>query len=123
MDLQLIKICAEKRRIQFKALASSIGMSEGDLHRCVRENKIQAQDLEKIAAALGVPVGYFFDEGAPSASIHTEGDFSPATGDGNLSITEVSTDAVAAERIRSLQQLLDEKDERIADLKAVRPCP
>lgn len=62
MDLGRIKTCAEKRRIQFKALASSIGMSEGNLHRCVRENKIQAQDLEKIAAELGVPVGIFFDE-------------------------------------------------------------
>ena len=62
MNLERIKIYAEQRRIPFKALASTIGMSEGNLHRCVRENKIQANDLEKIAIALRIPVGFFFDE-------------------------------------------------------------
>lgn len=49
MNLELIKTYVELRRIPFKTLATSIGMSEGNLHRCVRENKIQASDLEKIA--------------------------------------------------------------------------
>lgn len=62
MDLQRIKRLAEDRRIEFKALAKAINMSEGNLHRCVRENKIQAQDLEKIAKVLNVSVDYFFDE-------------------------------------------------------------
>lgn len=47
--------------------------------------------------------------------IHTSGDFSPATNDGNVSV--VVGDPVLAERIRSLETLLDEKDQRIADLK------
>lgn len=62
MHLERIKIYTEQRRIPFKTLASSIGMSEGNLHRCVRENKIQANDLEKIAIALRIPIGFFFDE-------------------------------------------------------------
>lgn len=62
MDLQRIKILAEDRRIEFKALARAIGMSEGNLHRCVKENKIQAQNLEKIAVELRVSVLEFFDE-------------------------------------------------------------
>jgi hypothetical protein len=37
-------------------------MSEQNLHRCVRENKIQAQDLERIAKELHVSVLEFFDE-------------------------------------------------------------
>lgn len=62
MNLQRIKILAENKRYEFKALAKSIGMSEGNLHRCVRENKIQAQDLEKIAIELDVSISEFFDE-------------------------------------------------------------
>lgn len=34
-------------------------MTEQNLHRCIRENKIQAQDLEAISKALGVTIGYF----------------------------------------------------------------
>lgn len=62
MDLELIKTLAEHRRVPIKKLADLIGMSEGNLHRCVRENKIQAQDLERIASELGVKVGLFFGE-------------------------------------------------------------
>ena len=64
MNLQLIKLKAEERKYPggIKGLAKVAGMTEANLHRCVRENKIQAQDLEKIANALGIKVGYFFDE-------------------------------------------------------------
>lgn len=113
MNLQRIKIIAEKQSIEFKTLAKSIGMSEGNLHRCVRENKISAQDLEKIAAELKVSIVKFFDENVPS--VHTEGDYSPASDSGDISV--VVGDAVLAERVKYLQQLLAEKDERIAELK------
>lgn len=63
MNLQRIKTLAESKHIEFKSLAKEIKMSEGNLHRCVRENKIQATDLEKIAKILNVNISYFFDEG------------------------------------------------------------
>lgn len=69
MDLQLIKTLAERQRVPIKKLADTVGMSESNLHRCVRENKIQAQDLEKIATELGVKVGVFFGE---ESSVHIE---------------------------------------------------
>ncbi len=62
MNLQRIKILAESKHKEFKGLAKAIGMSEGNLHRCVRENKIQAQDLEKIASELNVSILEFFDK-------------------------------------------------------------
>lgn len=61
MNLQRIKTIAERKRKEFKRLAAAIGMSEGNLHRCVRENKIQAHDLEKIAVELEVSILEFFD--------------------------------------------------------------
>lgn len=64
MNLQIIKKKVEEKNYPggFKGLAETIGMTVQNLHRCVRENKIQAQDLEKIAHELGVHIGYFFDE-------------------------------------------------------------
>lgn len=47
--------------------------------------------------------------------VHTEGDYSPATNDGNVSV--VVGDAVLAEKVKALELLVKEKDERICDLK------
>ena len=44
-------------------------MSEPNLHRCIRENKIQASDLEKISQLLGVDIRVFFDELPQSDSV------------------------------------------------------
>ena len=113
MNLQHIKIIAERKRMEFKALASAIGMSEGNLHRCVRENKIQAQDLEKIASVLNVSIIEFFDEKV--TSIHTEGNYSPVADRGNISM--VMGDAVLMEENKHLKAMVQEKEERIKDLK------
>lgn len=115
MNLQIIKTKVEERRYPggFKGLAESIGMSEQNLHRCVRENKIQALDLEKIATHLKISIVEFFDENI--STIHTEGDFSPVSDKGNVSV--VAGDVVLTERIKSLEALLAEKNARIEELK------
>ena len=62
MDLQAIKFYCEKQGKGIKQLATEVDMSEPNLHRCIRLNKIQASDLEKIANALDVGIEVFFDE-------------------------------------------------------------
>ncbi len=64
MNLQFIKTKVEQCQYPggLKALAEAVGMTVQNLHRCVRENKIQAQDLEKIASELKVSIVEFFDE-------------------------------------------------------------
>lgn len=64
MELHKIKKRVEETKYKggLRQLACDIGMTEANLHRCIRENKIQAQDLEKIAKLMSVRVGYFFDE-------------------------------------------------------------
>ena len=96
MNLQLIKTKVEEQRYPggIKGLAESVGMTEQNLHRCVRENKIQAQDLEKISTQLKVSIIEFFDE--KISSIHTEGDYSPASEKGN--ITQTFGDAILQEK-------------------------
>ena len=71
MDLQIIKKIVEENRFSggIRGLAETVGMTEQNLHRCVRENKIQAGDLEKIAKALGVPITVFFDDGRGGVTV------------------------------------------------------
>lgn len=61
MDLEVIRNLCEKRDGGLKKLASDIGMSEANLHRCIKNNKIQAADLEAIAIKLDVDIRTFFD--------------------------------------------------------------
>lgn len=117
MNLQVIKTKVEQKKYPggLKALAEAVGMTVQNLHRCVRENKIQAQDLEKIALELNISIVEFFDETPHKTEIHTEGDYSPASDTGDVSV--VVGDAVMAERVKSLEALVAEKNERINELK------
>lgn len=62
MNLELVKKLSEKYNGGLKKLAADIGMSEQNLHRCIRYNKIQAADLELIALKLKVDIRIFFDK-------------------------------------------------------------
>lgn len=113
MNLEAIKNFSEKREGGLKKLAADIGMSEQNLHRCIRNNKIQAADLENIALLLKVDIRIFFDEeilSLPNNLVETKGDFSPASMNGNVT---VGTDAVLVERVKSLEALLAEKERLI----------
>lgn len=109
MELQRIKSLCERRKGGLRGLAIAVGMTEQNLHRCIRENKIQAGDLERIATELDVDIDFFFRDGNPAKD-------APTLAGDNGNHTAVS-DAVLSERVKLLQQLLLEKDERIAELK------
>ncbi|MGM9845080.1 MAG: hypothetical protein ACI30K_02495 [Muribaculaceae bacterium] len=111
MELQRIKSLCERRKGGLRGLAIAVGMTEQNLHRCIRENKIQAGDLERIATELDVDIDFFFKEGASAKDAPTL-----AGVNGNHTAANVS-DAVLSERVKLLQQLILEKDERIAELK------
>ena len=66
MNLQMIKNYCENREGGVKQLAKDIGMSEPNLHRCIRLNQIQAGDLERIAQALNVNISVFFNTQTPN---------------------------------------------------------
>ncbi len=116
MNLEAIKKFSEKRSGGLKKLAADIGMSEQNLHRCIRNNKIQAADLEKISFLLGIDIRIFFDNKAAALAdntVETNGNFSPASMHGDINMG--NADAVQTERIKSLEALLREKDIRIAE--------
>jgi len=61
MNLLGIRIKSEEKDISIRSLSEKIGMSEQNLHRCIREGRIEAGALEKIAIVLEIPISYFFD--------------------------------------------------------------
>lgn len=73
MNLELIRNLTENKYPGgLKKLASDIGVSEANLHRCIKNNKIQAGDLEKIAVRLNVDIRVFFDEQAIKSASHKQ---------------------------------------------------
>lgn len=113
MELQRIKNLCERRKGGLRGLAIAVGMTEQNLHRCIRENKIQAGDLERIAAELAVDIDYFFGAGNTPQRATTAG----ATHCHDANAATPVSDAVLTERVKLLQQLIIEKDERINELK------
>lgn len=117
MDLGLIRNLSEKRAGGMRKLASDIGMSEANLHRCVNNNRIQAADLEKIALILKVDIRIFFDEEVSTLSnnsvhsVETNGNFSPASMNGNAMVN--GAEALLTEKVKHLEELLAEKERLI----------
>ena len=62
MNLISIKKIAAEKGITLVSIAGKLEMSTANLHKCVKANRIEAGDLEKIAQILNVPISYFFDE-------------------------------------------------------------
>ena len=67
--LEIKRIC-DTKGISIRSIAKGIDMSEQNLYRCMRENKISAQDLEKICYILEEPITTFFD--VPETEKHIE---------------------------------------------------
>lgn len=121
MNLEVIKKFSEKREGGLKKLALDIGMSEQNLHRCIRNNKIQAADLEKIAILLKVDVRIFFDESA--AAIADNGSVAVAGGATAHHITTNATnagDVMLQQKVEALEALLAEKERLITVLLDTR---
>ncbi len=112
MNLQLIKTLCEKRKGGIRGLSNQVGMTEQNLHRCIRENKIQAQDLEAISKALGVTIGYFFDEEAVSVRVEANHG-SAASLSGSVSVNS------GQEKIERLETELKYLREKLADKEKI----
>jgi len=114
MHLDVIKKLSGKRAGGLRKLAADIDMSEANFHRCIRNNKIQASDLEKVARLLMVDISTFFDgDVSQHQVVETKGDNSPASMFGNASVN--NNDAILKERIKILQQQIEDKNALIQE--------
>lgn len=101
------------------AFAKSIGLPPTGMSSYLskqRRSKPSVDMVTKIVVTLDVDARWLLTgEESPKTEVHTEGDYSPASDSGDVSV--VVGDAVLAERVKALETLLAEKNERIAELK------
>jgi len=114
MNISKLNNLIDGKKITKASIVRRAGISRPALDAILDGRDFKVSNLEKIASALSVSVGYFFDD-TLSSSVHTEGDYSPASDSGNVSV--VVGDAVLAERVKALEALVKEKNARIDELK------
>lgn len=100
------------------AFATTIGIPPSSMSNYFgkeRRSKVSVNMLEKIVKKLDVDAKWLLTGESISGKVHTEGNYSPASDSGDVSV--IVGDAVLAERVRLLEQIIKEKDERIFELK------
>lgn len=101
------------------AFAKSIGLPPTGMSSYLskqRRSKPSVDMVTKIVVTLDVDARWLLTgEESPKKEVHTEGDYSPASDSGDISV--LVGDAVLAERVRLLEKIIAEKEERISDLK------
>ena len=109
-----IKSRFDKSGLTQKEFGSKIGMPQQNVSRVFNGESIDTKRLVAVSRALNFN---FFELYAniEQRQVHTEGDYSPASDSGDVSV--MVGDAVLAERVRLIQQLMEEKDERRTELK------
>jgi DNA-binding Xre family transcriptional regulator len=111
MNLEIIRKLCEKRTGGIRKLSEDIGMTEANLHRCIRLNKIQAQDLEAIANELNVSIVVFFDEDTHLSPSTVKADNGSIAFAGNIS-GNVNSDQ---EQVNALKQLVEQMKSQLED--------
>lgn len=97
MKLLLIKELSAEKKIPISKMAEQVGLSEQNIHRSIRNNKIDAEVLGKIAYVLGVSVTIFYED---------------------MSVgPDSNTNKSDSARIKYLEELLENKGREIELLK------
>lgn len=120
-----INAILESRKIVKKRFAEEIDTTEVNLYKILKKPSIDAALLSKIASALCVPVGYFFDEEVivnktdighkvSGMKNKVEGDINLAACEGELERAKVQIEYLQRE-IENKNQLIEEKDKMIAE--------
>ena len=109
-----IKSRFDKSGLTQKEFGSRIGMPQQNVSRVFNGESIDTKRLVAVSRALNFN---FFElyTNIEHREVHTEGNYSPASDSGDVSV--LVGDAVLAERVRLLEKIIAEKDERISEYK------
>lgn len=101
------------------AFSKAIGLSPTAMSSYIGKQRRSRPNIDmvtKIIVKLDVDALWLLTgEETPKKNVHTEGDYSPASDSGDVSV--IVGDAVLGERVKYLEALLAEKNERINELK------
>lgn len=120
-----INAILESRKIVKKRFAEEIDTTEVNLYKILKKSSIDAALLSKIASALCIPVGYFFDEEVvinktdighkvSGSKNKVEGSITLADCEGELERAKVQI-AYLKREIEDKEKLIDEKEKLIAE--------
>ena len=115
MNTSKLESLIDGKKFTKAKVVKATGISRPALDSILAGNDFKVSNLEKLAHALNIKIGFLFDEDEHMKEIQTEGNNSPASDSGDVSV--VIGDAVLAERVKSLESLVAEKNERISELK------
>ncbi|MBD5414886.1 MAG: hypothetical protein HDR46_01235 [Bacteroides sp.] len=90
-------------------VARRLDVTPQNLDSTLKTKDVKTGLIERLSKLYNKPVSFFFDEQPPS--IHTEGDYSPVSDRGDVSV--IVGDAVLAERVKFLETILEEKERLI----------
>lgn len=109
----------EQRKVSKLKLASDCGISRVTLDTLLKGGEIGLHKFLKVVNYLGLSISYLFDETVPpgNTSVEANGVLSVASMHSNVS---VAADAVLAERVKSLEALLAEKERLISVLMSCK---
>lgn len=114
----------KSKGITLKFLAQKVGMTSTGLIHAMKTDKIKLENLEKIAAALEVPITYFYDDQNKNTPIKME-----HNGNGNIinfeqqkSNTELQKEIDALRReIALLNEIIKGKNELLDTYRTKKP--
>jgi transcriptional regulator with XRE-family HTH domain len=106
IGIEIDKIISSNKNFKTKDIADAAGITSVYLSNIKKKDSIDAALLEKIAKALNVSVGYFFDEAPLNGAVNGHKN---QVGNGNVMVLN------QANEIEHLRKLLEEKDTLIAE--------
>lgn len=96
-------------------LCARTGIARTTLDAILNGSDARISTIETLSKVLNIKIGFLFDEDEHIKVIQTEGDNSPVSDSGDVSV--IVGDAILSEQVKSLKLLVAEKDARISELK------
>jgi len=124
MNINNLLSLLKSKNLSQEKLAAKIGMSRTGLNDLIKRNDLKVSVLEKIAEALNVSVGYFFDETDSNNGIIQNGKHNyHASTNGSINIGELECNRkleLSENKVKALEEQLKLKDEIITLLKKTK---
>lgn len=119
-NFQLINDLLKRRKITKKDFCNDIGLTDTALRQLIDRNSTKTEIIERIAHALNVPVGFFFDEVKDSTKTNAKNNISGNNfhGTNNIQVDVNLADCKAElERLQveneHLKAIIEEKERTI----------